>query len=128
MAFSGYFMMVGFQKQKANGELEEKGASILSWEYLKKRLIALFPLVLLGNLLGFVAINVWEGTPLAQLPVRFLNVTGEFLGLFIARIGFGNPSVGMWGEGVRVLQCLNTPLWFMSGIFVVAYVDLLPAG
>ena len=97
MAFSGYFMMVGFQKQKANGELEEKGASILSWEYLKKRLIALFPLVLLGNLLGFVAINVWEGTPLAQLPVRFLNATGEFLGLFIAGIGFGNPSVGMWG-------------------------------
>ena len=115
-------MMVGFQKQKANGELEEKGASILAWEYLKKRLIALFPLVLLGNLLGFVAINVWAGTPLSQIPVRFLNTTGEFLGLFIAGICFGNPSVGMRGEGVRVLQCLNTPLWFVSGIFVVGYV------
>ena len=122
MAFSGYFMMAGFKKQQANGELEEKGASKLAWEYLKKRLIALFPLVLLGNLLGFIAINLWEGTPLTQIPVRFLNATGEFFALFIAGIGFGNPSVGMWGEGVRVLQCLNTPLWFMSGIFVVGYV------
>lgn len=122
MAFSGYFMMRGFKKSQASGELAEKGASRIAFEYLKKRLIALYPLVILGNLLGFIAINIWEGTPLSQLPIRFLNATGEFLALFIAGIGFGNPSVGMWGEGVRVLQCLNTPLWFMSGIFVVGYV------
>ena len=121
MAFSGYFMMAGFKKQQARGELAEKGASKIAWEYLKKRVVALFPLVLLGNLLGFIAINVWQDTPLKEIPVRFLNAIGEFLGLFITGIGFGNPSVGKWGEGVRVLQCLNTPLWFMSGIFVVGY-------
>ena len=71
MAFSGYFMMAGFQKQKKNGELEAKGASGVAWDYLKKRLIALFPLVFLGNLLGFIAINMWEGTPVSQLSYYF---------------------------------------------------------
>lgn len=121
MAFSGYFMMRGFKKSQASGELSEKGASKIAWEYLKKRLIALFPLVLLGNTLGFIATNIWMGTPLKDIPIHLINAAGEFFGLYIAGIGFGNPSVGMWGEGVRVLQCLNTPMWFMSGIFVVGY-------
>ena len=121
MAFSGYFMMQGFKKQQASGEVAQKGAARIAWEYLKKRLIALLPLVILGNLMGFIAINMWEETPLIDLPVRFLNAIGEFLGLYISGIGFGNPSVGMWGEGVRVIQSLNTPLWFMSGVFLVGY-------
>lgn len=121
MAFSGYFMMRGFKRQQASGEIERLGAPRAAWGYLKKRLISLMPLAFLGNFLGFIAINVWKGTPITDLPVCFLNATGEFLGLFIAGIGFGNPSVGMWGEGVRVLQCLNTPLWFISGVFVVGY-------
>lgn len=121
MAFSGYFMMAGYKKKEAKGLLEGVSAGRQALEYLKTRLTALMPLALFANLLGFVAVNVWQGTPLKEWPVRLLNAVGEFSGLFIAGIGFGNPSVGMWGEGSRVLQVANTPLWFISGIFVVGY-------
>lgn len=121
MAFSGYFMMAGYKKKQARGQLEGVSAGAQALGYLKTRLFALMPLTLFANLLGFVAKNIWQDIPLRDWPVHLLNAVSEFSGMFIAGLGFGNPSVGMWGEGSRVLQIANTPLWFMSGIFVVGY-------
>lgn len=121
MAFSGYFMMAGYKKKQARGQLEGVSAGAQALGYLKTRLWALMPLTLFANLLGFVAKNIWQDIPLRDWPVHLLNAVSEFSGMFIAGLGFGNPSVGMWGEGSRVLQIANTPLWFMSGIFVVGY-------
>lgn len=39
----------------------------------------------------------------------------------ITGIGLGNASVGVWGTGAPVDQLLNTPIWFISGIFVLGY-------
>lgn len=122
MAFSGYFMMNGYKKKQAKGLLDNVYAGTQALDYLKVRLYALLPLTLFATLLGFVAKSLWAGVPLADWPVHFLNSVGEFFGLMIAGIGFGSPSVGMWGEGVRVIQMCNTPLWFMSGVFLVGYI------
>lgn len=121
MAFSGYFMMAGFKKKQARGQLEGVSAGAQALDYLKTRLVALMPLTLFANILGFVAKNIWQDIPLKDWPVHLLNAISEFSGLFITGMGFGNASVGMWGEGSRVLQIANTPLWFISGIFVVGY-------
>lgn len=125
MAFSGYFLMQGFEKQQALGVAATQSAPRQAWNYLKARLIGLMPVFLLGQLLGFVAKNVWQEIPLAQWPIHLLNGIAELVGVQITGLGFGNASVGAWGEGSRVLQMMNTPLWFISGIFICGYVIYL---
>lgn len=80
------------------------------------------PVFLLAQLMGFVAKNIWQEIPLSQWPIHLLNGIAEFCGLQITGLGFGNASVGAWGEGIRVFQMMNTPLWFISGIFVCGYI------
>jgi hypothetical protein len=122
MAFSGYFMMAGYKKKQQMGYLEGQSAGEQALGYLKSRLMSLFPLTLLANILGFIVIKVWQDIPLSDWPVHLLNSIGELAGLFVARIGFGNPSVGKWADtAARTMQVMNAPLWFLSGIFVVGY-------
>jgi hypothetical protein len=122
MAFSGFFMMQGFEKQQRLGIGAVQSAPRQAWNYLKARLLGLLPIFLLAQIMGFVSINIWQGIPLVQWAVRFLNGIAELVGLQITGLGFGNASVGAWGEGIRIYQMMNTPLWFISGIFVCGYI------
>lgn len=120
MAFSGYFLMHGYKKKQL-AQKSETSAARQAWDYLKGRLIALMPVFLFAQSLGFVANRLWQGTPISQWPAYFFNAIGEFAGIQITGIGLGNASVGVWGTAAPVNQLLNTPIWFISGIFVLGY-------
>jgi peptidoglycan/LPS O-acetylase OafA/YrhL len=117
MLFAGFFLMQAYRKEQQTAAAND-GADKRAWGYLKARLIGLYPAFFLAQLLGFIGLNLWKATPLINWPIGLLNHAGEFLGLQITGIGFGNAFVGEWGKLGRVLQLLNSPLWFISGIFI----------
>ena len=122
MIFAGYFMMQGFEKQQRLGYGSLESAPRQAWNHLKTRLVALLPVFLLAQLMGFVAKNIWLGTPLIEWPVRLINGIYELVGLQITGLGFGSATAGAWGEGIRVHQLMNAPMWFISGIFICGYI------
>lgn len=121
MIFSGYFMMHSFRKAKAKN-LDAGTPAKQAWGYLANRLKRLLPLLLVGNLSGWLANGIWRGYTLSQYPQYFLACIGEFLGLQISGIGMGNQFVGVWGSTSAAVKLLcNTPMWFISGIFICGY-------
>lgn len=123
MIFAGYFMMQGFRKKQKAGLNENRAASLQAWDYLKSRLRSLLPLLLIGQFLGWLANGIWRGYSLSQYPAYFLSCIGEFLGLQLSGIGMGNGFVGAWGSTSAAVRLLcNTPMWFISGIFLCGYV------
>ncbi len=122
MAFSGYFMMAGFERQEHSAQLLQKSAGIQAWGYLKQRMIGLGPTYLTASLLGWLMINIWNGNRVIDWPIHLLNSVWELFGLQITGAGFGNPSVGeAWYPEPGAwppVQMLGSPLWFISGIFV----------
>lgn len=121
MIFSGYFMMHGFRKMKAK-TLEPVSPAKQAWGYLSVRLKGLLPLMLLGTFAGWLANGLWRGYTLAQYPEYLLACVGEFLGLQLSGIGMGNGFVGAWGSTSAAVKLLcNTPMWFISGIFICGY-------
>lgn len=122
MIFSGYFMMQGYRKKKAQGLLDGVSASKQAGEYLVSRIKSLLPLLLIGMFLGWLGNGIWRGYTLAQYPEYFLSCIGEFLGLQLSGIGMGNGFVGAWGSTSAAVKLLcNTPMWFISGIFLSGY-------
>ena len=125
MAFAGYFLMRGFEKQRPAAEKLGLSASRQAWNYLKDRLIGLGPTFLVASFAGFVMLNIWNRTPLADWFIHFLNAGFEWFGLQITGLGFGNPSVGTaWYPEPGAwppVQMLASPLWFISGLFVCGY-------
>ena len=125
MAFAGYFMMRGFEKQRPAAEKLGLSASRQAWNYLKSRIISLGPAFLVASLGGFIMLNIWNGTPLKNWIIHFLNAGFEWFGLQITGAGFGNPSVGTaWFPEPGAwppVQMLASPLWFISGLFVAGY-------
>ena len=121
MIFSGFFMMQGFRKAKAKN-LEPVPAHKQALGYLSSRLKSLLPLLLIGQLSGWLANGIWRGYSLAQYPAYFLACIGEFLGLQLSGIGMGNGFVGAWGSTSAAVRLLcNTPMWFISGVFICGY-------
>ena len=125
MAFSGYFMMKGYEKQRPAAQKLGLSPSRQAWNYLKSRLISLGPAFVTASVGGFVMLNIWNRTPLKNWIIHFLNAIFEWLGLQITGLGFGNPSVGLaWFPEPGAwppVQMLASPLWFISGIFVAGY-------
>ena len=125
MAFSGYFLMRGYEKQRPAAEKLGLTPARQAWNYLKSRLIALGPTFLIASLGGFIMLNIWNGTPIQDWLIHFLNAVFEWFGLQITGLGFGNPSVGMaWYPAPGAwppVQMLASPLWFISGLFVCGY-------
>lgn len=122
MIFAGYFMMHGFRKAQSLGKTENVSPSKQAFGYLVTRVKSLFPLLLIGLFLGWLANGIWRGYALAQYPEYFLSCIGEFLGLQLTGIGMGNGFVGAWGSTSAAVKLLcNTPMWFISGIFICGY-------
>lgn len=121
MVFSGFFLMAGFRKQQPLAAERHLTAGRQAWNHLKGRLIGLMPAFLLAQLMGFVVVRVSQKTPLSQWPVALLNHIFEFFGLQITGLGMGNGFDGIWGAAPRSVQMLNSPMWFISGIFVCGY-------
>ncbi len=122
MIFAGYFMMRGFKKNQAKGLTAQCTPARQAWDYLVTRIKSLLPLLLIGQLLGWLANGIWRGYTLAQYPSYFLACIGEFLGLQLSGIGMGNGFVGNWASTSAAVRLLcNTPMWFISGIFLCGY-------
>ena len=121
MIFSGYFMMHGFKKAQANGK-GDVPAHIQAWNYLKSRIKSLWPMMLIGMFAGWLGNGIWRGYTLAQYPEYLIACIGEFLGLQLSGIGMGNGFVGNWYSttAAPLLLC-NTPMWFISGVFLCGY-------
>ena len=121
MIFSGFFMMQSFRKAK-RASLEPVSPGRQAWGYLSSRIKSLLPLLLIGMLAGWLANGIWRGYTLDQYPTYFLSCIGEFLGLQLSGIGMGNGFVGAWGSTSAAVRLLcNTPMWFISGIFICGY-------
>ena len=121
MIFSGYFMMQGFKKAQARME-EPVPAHTQAWNYLKSRIRALWPMLLIGMFAGWLANGIWRGYKLSEYPSYLIACIGEFLGLQLSGIGMGNGFVGNWYSTTAAVRLLcNTPMWFISGIFLCGY-------
>lgn len=121
MIFSGYFMMHSFQKIKARN-LDAGSAGKQAGKYLLGRIKGLLPMLLIGQLTGWLANGIWRGYTFAQYPQYFLACIGEFFGLQLSGIGMGNGFVGAWGSTSAAVRLLcNTPMWFISGVFLCGY-------
>lgn len=101
---SGYFLMANYQKNKKNDAKEE--ASARAWNYTKKRINALYPVLLGGIILAFITRNVILETNVNQLFTVFMNSIWEFLGL--GALGVSN----LWNE----------PLVYISAIFISGFI------
>ena len=120
MAISGYFLMQHFKGLQAKG-LAQGNAASQAWGYLKGRLLGLLPMFLLAQFAGFVVLYLFKGLPLSQWPIAFLNHLGEFFGLQLSGFGMGNIVDGAWGAAAPTMVLLNTPMWFISGLFLCGY-------
>lgn len=123
MAFAGYFLMQGFDKQEERAKILKLSPQRQAWDYLKTRLVGLGPAYLVSSIAGLVMLNIWNGTPLSQWPLHVLNSVYELFGLQITGAGFGNPSVGTawFPDAWPPVQMLGSPLWFISGIVVCGF-------
>ena len=122
MIFAGYFMMQGFKRQQAQALAQGIPPRQQAGAHLKSRIMGLLPAFLVAQLGGFVVNYIFvRKMPLALWPMLLLNHICEFAGLQITGIGFGNGFTGAWGSAPPTVQLVNTPLWFISGIFVVGY-------
>ena len=127
MAFSGYFLMQGYRSKKekallAGVELEKP--SVQAGKYLWSRLKSLWPIYIIGTLLGFIVQCLRYGTSLAEIPLFLINALPELVGIQITGIGIGNNYVGaveLGTTGSAGSLMLNGPLWFISAIFVAGY-------
>ena len=123
-AISGYFLMQHFKGQQARG-LCTGSAAGQAWGYLKGRLIALLPMFFIAQAFGFVVLYTYKGLPISMWPAAFLNHLGEFFGLQLSGFGMGNIIDGAWGQAAPTLMILNTPMWFISGLFLCGYLVYL---
>jgi peptidoglycan/LPS O-acetylase OafA/YrhL len=121
MIFAGYFLMQGFKRQQLGAIEQGITPARQAWSYLKARIFGLLPAFLVAQLGGFVVINVVQKTPLIRWPLGLLNHICELCGLQITGMGMGNGFVGLWGDAPRSVQMLNSPMWFISGIFICGY-------
>lgn len=122
MIFAGYFLMQGFKKQQRQAIECGITPGQQAWGYLKSRFLSLLPIFLTAQFLGFIVNQIAFDAPLHQWPIRLLNHIGELVGLQIAGIGFGGTFVGAWGTAPPPMILLNSPLWFISGLFVAGYI------
>ena len=132
MAISGYFLMQNYQgvKKKAAAANEKTPpASVLAGKYLLSRIKGLYPIYLIGTLLGFVIQCLKMGTKLIQIPLAILNELPEWLAIQITGIGIGNKFAGdvilggsQTGTGNAGSITLNAPLWFISAIFIAGFI------
>jgi len=123
MIFAGYFITHGFKKQQKRSQELGITPGYQAWTYLKSRFLSLLPVFLVAQLMGFLVVHLFIlRNPVYEWPIIFINHIAEFVGLQITGIGFGNAYTGVWGAFPPVIQLLNSPLWFISGIFVVGYI------
>lgn len=128
MAFSGYFLMQGYQSKKkkaAAAGVAMPAPSVQAATYLWSRVKALWPVYIIGTLMGMFVMSKRFGTTLAELPVFILNTLPELVGIQITGIGIGNNYVGNVELGVTGSAgslMLNAPLWFISAIFIAGYI------
>ncbi len=128
MAFSGYFLMQGFQSKKKKAAMTGvplEQPSVLAGKYLWSRVKSLWPVYIIGTLLGFVVQCFRYGTTLAEIPLFLINALPELVGIQITGIGIGNNYVGaveLGRTGSAGSLMLNGPLWFISAIFIAGYI------
>jgi len=127
MAFSGYFLMQSLQSKKAKAlaaGVDLGSPSVQAGKYLWTRFKALWPVYIIGTMLGFFIQCMRHKVTLAQIPLFLINALPELVGIQISGIGIGNNFIGNVELGVTGSAgnlMLNGPLWFISAIFLAGY-------
>ena len=128
MAFSGYFLMQGYQSKKKKAMLAGvpmEAPSVQAGKYMWSRIKALWPVYIIGTLLGFLVQCIRYDTKLVEIPLFLINALPELVGIQITGIGIGNAYVGaveLGRTGSAGSLMLNAPLWFISAIFIAGYI------
>lgn len=66
IALSGYFMMQSFKRQQEAMAAKQISPITQAWNYTKGRIRGLGPWFLLASFVGFVAIRIWQHTPITE--------------------------------------------------------------
>lgn len=126
LIFTGYFMMKSFQSQKAKGMLAVKQPNQLAIGYLKSRYMGLWPALFMGLLFGFVVggigdyTGLWHGK-LFTVGEEFNGIKDIFAALNTTFLQwFGLDATGIQGDTGMAFKW-NSPLWYISAIFVGGY-------
>lgn len=126
LVFTGYFLMKSFENKKLRGQLDGKTARQNAITYLKTRYIGLWPALFLGLLFGVIVggigayTGLWHG--------KLFMVGEEFNGIKDIIAGFnstilqwaGLDATGITADTGWAFQW-NSPLWYISSIFVGGY-------
>lgn len=126
LIFTGYFMMKSYENKKLRGQLEGKTPAQNALSYLKSRFVGLWPALFMGVLFGFVLSSI--GTYTGLWHGHLLTTGEEFNGLpdIIAAINTsvlqfaGLDATGLLSDTGYAYQW-NSPLWYISAIFVGGY-------
>lgn len=123
MAFSGFFLMQTFEKNRVNLADAQESAGRQAWLYLKGRLVSLMPLFVTTTALAGIGFLLVAKVPVIAWPKYFLDILCEFFGLQIVGYGYGNAFVGFVPDRPAGIagSMANGPLWFMSGVFICGY-------
>ena len=105
---SGYFLMAHFKSRQKNEGFAEQSAASRAWSYLKGRLDALLPVLILGVFMGLVSCAIYYKSDIVTVLNSFVNGLWEYLGTYA--LGF----TAAYGQA-------NGALWFISALFVCSY-------
>lgn len=107
---AGYFLVKHFKRLQANEDYQKRSASSRAWEYLWGRIKGLLPVLILGIVLGIIALSAFSGTSIGEVFVEAVNGIWEFFGLYIA--GFSGSAASGQPNGA---------LWFISALLICSY-------
>jgi len=104
---SGFVMGYAYDESLTSGPYPGRGGTLTFWGFVKRRLIRLHPMVVMGVLLGLIAFLIqgctkWDGTEVSLQAVMWATLLGLFL----------IPSpLGMDVRGNTEAFPLNGPHW-----------------
>lgn len=104
---SGFVMGYAYDESLTSGPYPGRGGTLTFWGFIKRRLIRLHPMVVMGVLLGLIAFLIqgctkWDGTEVSLQAVMWATLLGLFL----------IPSpLGMDVRGNTEAFPLNGPHW-----------------
>ena len=119
--FTGYFLMHAVRRAKTR--TPDASPLRASWTYLRSRLVYFLPALVIGQIFGFLVNSIYDGVPLAEWPLRFIDSLWEIFGFQLTGLGMGNSWVGYGSSaaGNSSWTMMNGPLWYVSGILILGW-------
>lgn len=117
---TGYFLAAGYESKRRRG-LTQGPATGQAWYYMLGRYKGPYPAYMLGLIWGFIVMNcIYTHQPMGQIISNLFNSVYEILGL--SAIGVNATAATGIGYYPYVMYAWNTPLWYISAIFVGGFI------